>query len=136
MPSAKPNRNRLAIGVVFVIVLAIVGALAWGFSQQLALARQMREEEIRLEQAVATERARNEELLARLEYVKSDEYVERWAREEAKMAKPEEVVVVPPTDLEEEESAVDVQPEQSPTPEARPFWIELWELIFGSAANP
>jgi cell division protein FtsB len=135
MLPAKPNRNQLAVGVASVIVLAIVGALVWGFSQQLALARQMREEEMRLEQAVAAERARNEELQARLEYVKSDEYVERWAREEAKMAKPEEIVIVPPADMDEE-AAVDAQPEQPPAPEGRPFWIELWELVFGSAANP
>jgi len=84
----KPNRSQLVVGVSIVFALAIVGGLVWRFGQQLVLARQMRAEEDRLEQAVATEEAHRQDLVAQLEYVQSDEYVEHWARKEVKMAKP------------------------------------------------
>lgn len=144
MPSTKPSRNQLAIGFAVALALAIVGGLVWGFGRQLALARQMREEEVRLEQAVATEETRNKTLAARLKYVKSDEYVERWAREEAGMSKPGEVVIVPLANADDvgddvgdnvgdKEPTDDTQPEQTSPSASRPFWVELWELIFGPA---
>nr|HID15123.1 hypothetical protein [Anaerolineae bacterium] len=135
MALPKPNRSQLAVGVAIAIALAIVGGLAWGFGRQLVLARQMRTEETRLEEAVAAEQARHDDLIALLEYVKSDEYVEHWARKEAKMARPGEVAVVPLVVAGEELSA-EAQPVQAPAPEPRPFWVELWELLFGPAEHP
>jgi cell division protein FtsB len=132
MALPKPSRDQLAVGVVFAVALATVAVFVWGFGQQLALARQMRVEEMRLEQAVAAERALNEDLKARLEYVKSDQCVEHWARAKMKMGKPGEVVVVLPK-ASSEEQAVDIQPTPSPNPGAQSFWNEWWELFFGSS---
>jgi len=134
MSLPKPKRNQIALGVAVAIGLAIVGGLVWGFGQQLALARQIRAEEMRLERRVEAEQARNEDLVAELEYVQSDEYVERWAREERKMARPGEIAVVVVTDSDEAPAA-DAQPTPTPTPEAQPFWVELWELIFPRSAR-
>jgi cell division protein FtsB len=131
MAFLKPNRGRLAIGIVVVIALLVVGGLVLGFGQQVMLAREMRMEEDRLELAVATEQTRHDELTALSEYVGSDEYVEEWAREEAKMAKPGEVVVIPMAT--DEGPTPEARPENTPTPEPRPFWIEWWELLFGVA---
>ena len=130
MPLSKPSRSRLVIGVALVIAITVVGVLVWGFGQQLALAQEMRAEEIRLEQAVAAKQARHDDLVAQLEYVKSDEYVEHWARKEIKMAKPGEVAVVPLVSTGEG-PAGDGQPVATPTPEPRPFWVEWWESLFG-----
>jgi len=127
MSLRKPNHSQLAVGVAVAIAAAIVGGLAWGFARQLVLAQQMQAEDGRLEQAVAAEQARHDELIAQLEYVRSDEYVEHWARGEAKMARPGEVAVIV---LAGEEAAGDAQPTPTPRPEARPFWVELWELVF------
>ena len=124
------NRSKVATLVVIIAVLATVGIIVWGFTQQLMLARQMRDEERRLAQAVATERARYESLVAQLEYVQSDEYVEEWARTEARMAKPGEVIVVL-VDEAEEESAEEAEPSPPLQSEEQPFWAELWELIVG-----
>ncbi|MDY6877321.1 MAG: septum formation initiator family protein [Chloroflexota bacterium] len=132
MALPKPNRSQLTAGVTIATALAIVGGLTWGFGQQLALARQMRAEEIRLEQAVAAEQARNDELTAQLEYVESDEYVEYWARKDAKMSRRGEVAVVPLASTGEEPASI-TQPVQTPEPETQPFWVELWELLFGPA---
>ena len=129
MSLPKPNRSQLAVGVAIAVAVAIVGGLVWGFGQQLALARQVRAEETWLEQRVADEQAHHDELTEQLAYVRSDEYVEHWARAEAKMARPGEVAVIVPEDLDEE-TASDVQPTPTPEPKAQPFWAELWELLF------
>ncbi len=133
MTLPKPNRSQLAVGVAVVIALAIVGGIAWGFGQQLALAQQMRAEEKRLEQAVADEEAHHDDLVSQLEYVKSDEHVEHWARKEMKMARPGEVAVVPLVSAGEE-PAGDAQPTPTPVPESRPFWVEWGESLFGPAS--
>ena len=97
MPLLKSNR-RLAAIVAGVAVLIIIGGLAWGFGQQLMLAKQIQEEETQLEYEVATEQAHYDYSVKRLEYVRSDEYVEYWARTEAHMTKLGEVVIVMLTD--------------------------------------
>jgi cell division protein FtsB len=134
MPLPKPSRSQVAVGVGIAIAVAIMGGLAWGFGQQLVLARQMRNEESHLERIVAAEQARHEELAAGLEYAQSDEYVEQWARAEAKMARPGEVVVIVLRDWKEEPPN-DAPPAPTPEPEAKPFWVTWWELIFPSAGQ-
>ncbi len=100
MPLLKSSQ-RLATIVAGVVILAIAGAITWGFSQQLILARQMQQEETQLEQEVKVEQDHHDGLTAQLEYVQSDEYVEYWARTEARMAKVGEIVVVMITDADE-----------------------------------
>ena len=129
MSLPKPKRNQIAVGVAVAVAVAVVGGLAWGFARQIALARQMRMEERRLEQLVAAEQARHEELVGRAEYVGSDEYVEHWARAEAKMARRGEVAVVVLAD-EVEEPAAEVAPTLTPEPETRSFWARLRGVFF------
>jgi cell division protein FtsB len=93
MPLFKSNQ-RLAAIVAVAVVLIIVGGLAWGFGQQLVLARQIQEEETQLAYEVATEQAHYDHSVERLKYVKSDAYVEYWARTEAHMTRLGEVVIV------------------------------------------
>jgi cell division protein FtsB len=125
----QPGRGRLAVYITLGIAVAIGGGIAWAFTQQIAAARQMRAEEARLEQVAAAKQAYYEALEAELEYVKSDDCVEQWAREEAKMAKPGEVVVIVVKDSPDY-SALEPTPTPTPEPEPRPFWRELWELAF------
>jgi cell division protein FtsB len=108
MPLLKSNQ-RLATIIAVVVVLVFAGIITWGFSQQLALARQMKEKETQLEQEVQVEQKHHDDLATRLEYVQSNEYVEHWARTEARMAKLGEVVIVMITDVDTE-PASDVQP--------------------------
>jgi cell division protein FtsB len=104
MPLFKSNQ-RLATIVAGVTILAIAGAITWGFSQQLVFARQLQREEERLEREVRGERDQHDDLTAQLEYVRSDEYVEYWARTEARMAKVGEIVVVMIADSDEAPAA-------------------------------
>ncbi len=94
LPKLKLNRDQFAMGIVTILALLVIGGLAWGFGRQLMYARQMRLEEARLEKIVADEQAAHEALIERLSYVQSEAYVEQWAREELKMTRPGEVLVI------------------------------------------
>jgi cell division protein FtsB len=90
----KLKRDQFTIGIATILALLAVGGLTWGFGRQLMYARQMRLEEIRLEKIVSDEQAAHEALIERLSYVQSETYVERWAREELKMTRPGEILVI------------------------------------------
>ena len=134
MSVSGPNRNQFAVGIALAIAVAVVGGLVWAFGQQLALARQIRAEELRLESAVAVKQDENDYLVAQAEYVKSDEYVEHWARKDMVMIRRDEIAVVVSGDTNEE-PASDAQPPPPVEPEVQPFWVELWEFVFGSPAE-
>jgi cell division protein FtsB len=126
MEDSRPTRSRWARGVGVAAAALLVGSLVWTFGIQIINGLRVRAEERRLENAVATEQARHDELVDELEYTKSDEYVEFWARTEARMAKPGEVVVVPTEEVESQPA----DPTPTPEPEGEPFWVTLWRLLF------
>ncbi len=78
---------------LIVIVIFAIPLLA-DFNARLAYIRQMGTEAAELSKQIATEEARRDALLALQDYVRSDEYVEHWARL-ARMARPGETAVVP-----------------------------------------
>ena len=119
MSLPTPSSGRIAIGIILSTVVVIVGSIAWGFTQQVARARLMRAEEVRLEQTVTARQTHHEELVAQLDYVHSDEYVEKWAREDARMAKPGEVVIILLEDPGPE-SRSNPQPTATPPPTNTP----------------
>ncbi|HET89171.1 MAG TPA: septum formation initiator family protein [Chloroflexi bacterium] len=125
------TRRQFAVGVFALFVLITVGGVSWGFGRQIVRARQMWLEEVQLEQKVADAQARYDELVVRLEYVRSDEYVEQWARKDAKMARSGEVIVILPNSFADDSV---VSPQAAPPSEAdssaRPFWAALWESVF------
>lgn len=130
------DRGRIAAGAVIVIAVLVVGAIGWAFVEQLSLAQELRGEARKLEGMVATREAERDALTATLAYVQSDAYVEEWAREEMKMAKPGEVVVIPVVSAERAEPestpAAEGDDGQLDVPDSRPFWVVWWEAFFGS----
>jgi cell division protein FtsB len=134
MEFPKLDRGRIAAGAVILVAVLIAGGIGWAFVEQLSLAQDLRGEARKLEAMVATREARREQLTATVAYVQSDAYVEEFAREELKMAKPGEVVVIPVV------SAGADEPETTPAAQAgdgeldvpeRPFWVVWWEALFG-----
>lgn len=113
--SLLKSNQRLTTIIAGVAILVVAGVIIWGFSRQILLARQMQQVEAQLEQEVQGEQDHFDDLTAQLEYVQSDEYVEYWARTEARMSKIGEIVVVMITDADEEPSA-DMQPPPTATP--------------------
>jgi len=136
MKIPKLNRFRIALGAGILLTVLIVGGLGWAFVQQVSLAEELRGEVRQLEHAVATQEAKQRYLTATLTYVHTDAYVEEWAREEARMAQPGEVVIIP---LVEGGAPQPLSTPESP-PEAgepvldddSPFWVVWWEALVGS----
>lgn len=127
------DRDELTIGVAAVVGVVVLGGVVWGFGRQITLIRQLRAEEKRLERVLKAERARHEELTAKLKRVKSDTYVEQWAREEAKMAKPGEVVIIMTSDTDGGAGSLPhTQTEEPDRPEPQSFWAVWWRQIHGS----
>jgi cell division protein FtsB len=136
MKIPKLDRLRIAMGAGILLVVVIVGGIGWAFFQQLALAEELRGETRQLEQSLATQQAHQDHLTATLTYVQTDEYVEEWAREQARMVKPGEVLVIPLVDSEGAEPALTptAPPEgpRSPVTDDRPFWVVWWQALTGS----
>ncbi len=78
---------------LIVIIIFAIPLLA-DFNARLTYIRQMGAEAAELSRQIATEKTRHDALLALQEYVRSNEYVEHWARL-ARMTKPGETAVVP-----------------------------------------
>jgi len=129
------SRDRLVLGASVVLALFVVGATAFAFWQQIALSRQMRLETGRLVQILEGEQKRHEALLAQLAYVRSEEYLERWAREEARMVKPGEVLVMLMRD-EVGEPNPQVLPAATVESGPKPVWVRFLELFHGPADWP
>ena len=114
-----------------VVVLLVVVPVAIGFNARLATVRQLRQDEARLRQAVATEQLRQTDLQSLRAYVASDAYVEHWARAEARMTRPGEVAVIPiaPTSSQINSSG--------PAPASAPASIleEWWSVFFDDSSH-
>ncbi|HDH09312.1 MAG TPA: septum formation initiator family protein [Chloroflexi bacterium] len=115
---------------IAIIVATIALFMAVDFGRRMAAIYRLQREKARLEQEVAQEQSRQEELKAYKDYVQSDEFVEQWARTEGKMVKPGETPVVPvpvrtPTLSEKH------PPEEGQAMKGESHWREWWELFFG-----
>jgi len=81
---------------VWLLALALVATpVVAEFVSRLSISRQLIEEEARLKHGIEIERARAEVLQTFEALVRTDAYVEWWARVEARMVRPGEVSVVP-----------------------------------------
>jgi len=130
MSKAKRHRIVPFTQIITIVVATMAISMTVDFGRKATANYRVRNEETRLEQEIAAERAKHEALLARREYVQTDEYVEHAAREELKWVKPGEIVVVP----------VPLNRKPLPTPETAPaptellqresHWQEWWALFF------
>ena len=120
------QRWAIAVTVIAAVLLAL------GFNSRLTTIRQMRQDAARLKQAIATEETRQAGLKSYLDYIRSESYVEHWARVDAKMVKTGEVAVIPvaPT--------VGQIGSDSPAPAQAPATIldEWWGLFWGEPSTP
>jgi cell division protein FtsB len=109
-----------------VVVLLVIVPVAIGFNARLATVRQMRQDEARLRQAVATEQLKQTDLQALRGYVASDAYVEHWARAEARMTRPGEVAVIPVAPTSSQINS----PEPAPANAPGSILEEWWSVFF------
>jgi cell division protein FtsB len=115
--------------LVAVALLAL--PLLADFNVRLAYSRQLTAQEAQLQQQISDEQARQTALKELAQYVKSDAYVEHWARM-ARLTKPGEVPVVPvPSELDHKGDAA-----QSTARPANDIRSEWWLVLFDRTSSP
>ncbi|MFO7322602.1 MAG: septum formation initiator family protein [Chloroflexota bacterium] len=135
-PSGQDERRRNAgpssVQIMFAAILAVGLLLAINFRSRIDAGQSLQEAYNRVVAEVAELREQQAALLAERDYVRSDAYVERWARDAGKMVRPGEVLIVPvpagvslPSTPEPE---ITVPIETTP-PEPEP-WRLWWSLFF------
>ena len=122
--STRPRWNRFAI-----LLLLALGALILGdLSQRMADAVRLENDLVLLRTEVASLQEENRHLASEMDRAQSDLFVEEWARREAKMVRPGEMLVVPvPADGDALATAPSPTPAE-PAPEKWEIWVAL---LFG-----
>ena len=91
------GRRLTSIQLMLAVALSIGLALALNFSSRISLDRDLARIHDEFSSEIETLLTRQEQLIAELEYVKSDAYVEYWARDEGKMIREGEFLILPQT---------------------------------------
>jgi cell division protein FtsB len=121
------------VQIMFAAILSIGLILALNFGSRIAESQPLQAAFYSVRDEIEVLRQEQAELTRLRDYVRSDVYVEQWARSEGKMARPGEILVVPvPV-----ESSVEATPEpeiiftdvQTTPPEPDP-WEIWWALFF------
>jgi cell division protein FtsB len=118
---------------IAIIVITISLFLVVDFARRTAATYKIRAEAARMEEEVATARARHQALQARLSYVQSDVYVEEIARTQLKWAREgETAVVVLATPQPETSPPNESQSESADSLISESSWQAWWFLFFDS----
>lgn len=131
-PNRKRGRQVSSVQVTFAAILAIGLLLAINFSSRIAAGQPLQEAYNRALAEVEALQREQGDLVALRDYARSDAYVETWARDEGKMIRPGEVLVIPvPAGLIVEatptpSTLIDLQT----APPAPDTWMIWWALFF------
>jgi cell division protein FtsL len=127
-PPRRPFPRWVGVIVVLVVGVAIVGAFSAAYYKDFQLQR----EKATLERELDDLTIRNEQLREERRLLHTPEYIERIAREQLGLVKPDEIIVmiVPPTPT----------PTPAPTPppaagggDERPWWIRWISALTGGS---
>lgn len=88
-------KRLTSVQVMFAVTLALGLVLILNFSGRISLDRDLGRIHAQFEAEIADLQAEQQRLLAQLDYVKSDAYVEIWARDDGKMIRAGEVLIMP-----------------------------------------
>lgn len=135
----RPNRagQLNSVQIMFAVILAVGLLLGINFSTRILAGQPLQEAFNQAQAEVEALRAEQADLISRLDYVRSDPYVEAWARADGKMVREGEILIVPvPSGTVVEEAPVEV--EEVPiqvAPEEPESWT-LWWSLFVDAPVP
>jgi len=123
------------VQIMFAAILAIGLFLAIGLSQRITAGQPLQDAYNRVQGELSALQQEQGALMATRDYVQSDAFVERWARDEGKMIRAGEILIIPvpsgtnaePTPVPEPQVPVETSP-----PEPEP-WMLWWALFFDSA---
>jgi cell division protein FtsB len=117
-------------GRIWLLVAAVVGILILGdLNRRMGDARQLERDAQSLHTEVATLEADQGQLETQVAGATSEAVVEAWARQEAKMIRPGERLVIP---LPGEGGAQTTPVPPSSAPPLPSSWQVWWALLFGS----
>ena len=114
-----------------IVVMTITVLLIVDFGRRATTGYYIAQAEEQLKAEIAIELGRQAQLKERLDYVESDEYVEKWAREKAHMIRPGDqplILVTGKAPLVLASAAEHSTPTGTPQPE--PPWHQWWRLFF------
>jgi cell division protein FtsB len=134
-PEATPKRRARPLSgvqVMFAVILGMGLMLAINFSSRVTADRQLAAVLNAVEREIETLRREQGKLIEQLEYVKSDAYVETWARSNGRMVREGEVLVLVSPVGDPAPAPVVVMPpiSEANQPQAVPAWHLWWSLFF------
>jgi cell division protein FtsB len=136
-PKTQRRRDQLSsMQMMFAAILAIGLLLAINFSSRIAAGQPLQQLHAQVEDEIEQLEREQAALIAERDFVRSDAYVEQWARDEGKMVRAGEHLVIPVPSANtprQDEAAVRqlVVPVETTPPGPEP-WQVWWALFFDS----
>jgi cell division protein FtsB len=132
----KRGDQLSSMQVMFAAILAVGLLLAINFSSRITAGQPLQEAYKRAQDEIERLQLEQEALIAERDYVQSDAFVELWARDEGKMVRPGEVLVIPVPAInslpQPEANPAQSVPVQT-TPRKPENWQVWWALFFDGA---
>lgn len=133
----KRRQQISSVQVMFAVIFCVGLMLALHFSNRIQADRELQRIHDQVVQEIDFLQGEQTRLIDELNYVKSDAYVETWARDEGKMVREGEVLILP------EAALLPNAPSPTPIPlaqfETKPPEPENWQLwwaLFFDGAPP
>lgn len=140
-PRNRPERKRTGqlsgLQVMFAAILAIGLILGLNFTSLVSAGQPLQQLYSKVTTEIDQLERERAELIRERDYVESDAYVEQWARDEGKMVRPGDTLIIPVPD----ETATEATPEPRPsvpleTGAGQPQTWELWWALFFDSPPP
>jgi cell division protein FtsB len=134
----KRNDQLSSIQVMFAAILAVGLLLAINFSSRITAGQPLQEAYNRAQDEIEQLQHEQEVLIAERDYVQSDAFVELWARDEGKMVRPNEVLVIPVPAVNSlpQPQANPTQSVPIQTSAVKPENWQVWWALFFDAPPP
>ncbi len=126
---SRPSRIKTIRWMIWGILAVLVFLLASAFSRAWLTNQALRKQVQILEPMLTAVSDEQATLHAELTRVQSDTYVEQWARENAGMTQPGEILVIPVKPTPTLTLIPSPTPPPTPTPTPVPFWKTWLDLI-------
>lgn len=128
----RADRPLTSVKVLLAVALTIGLILTLNFSSRIKLDRDLGRIHARFSAEIEFLLKEQQDLIEQLSYVKSDSYVEYWARDEGKMIREGEVLILPKSSgapASARQSTVRMVDFQTTAPEPQ-NWQLWWSLFF------
>jgi cell division protein FtsB len=135
IPPTRKRRGQLSgVQITFAAILAIGLALVISLSSRILAGQPLEQAYDRVVAEIDQLKQEQSDLISERDYVRSDGFVESWARDEGKMIREGEVLVVPVP------SGANIEPTATPPPYVDAVtvppepdsWTLWWALFFDS----